>query len=746
VVPASLTLVFALQVLVVVLQGLLGEDLGPPERTRPGRKLQTLAVPESWRSGLASGGRAPLIVFVDGGRLKPRDVLDAELRDTALPATPEGVVPSHFREDGSGQLIISCPDALPCRMALVVANEPRLVLAALRERLWRSPLRVLGAAVMLAACAGVAFRVSRSATAAQVAVGCAFVLCGVALWLSGGRYAGPFAMVLVAGEAVAFSAPFLLQERLRRVRGFVQERLRRVPGFVADLLLFHDPVAAPRPAWWRIAKVCGLGGIGLLALISLDALAPPPWQTLTPDVHRNRSLEIALNRALCRAGSSVSDSVRVVALLDANPDLGQTPLRDVLAGAAGSLEAYCRSVVEPFVNNENSLMAEMALFAAARPQLSIRDLGWGLQASRILALMFVAYVLLECGASFLFAATVLVAGLKLLGAMWDRYYSVYPFLPILVALAVAAPSLALHRQLPSRSVAHGFAACALGCLIAFATNMRTSHLPLFVAFLSLYFLAAHRHLARKLPCWPIRSQAGWLAIGVASALIGYGVVDLLITSRFQKQPTDPRANWQLTYHVVSHSLVLGLANPENPLSIREGIQWNDAAGLALARRIDPQVGYLNKAYEAALFRYYVRLWTQYPAEMGKIYLVKLRLAGKDMLLRLWDDPDSLPGARFFRAMTLPLSWVPDGLTLLLLYAAAFGISTVAHLRRGSSVAFALSLFCVAALLLQVECAIIIPDFVVSHQASQLLCMLVLSAFVWQLALEGIGAAVRSAWK
>jgi hypothetical protein len=45
----------------------------------------------------------------------------------------------------------------------------------------------------------------------------------------------------------------------------------------------------------------------------------------------------------------------------------------------------------------------------------------------------------------------------------------------------------------------------------------------------------------------------------------------------------------------------------------------------------------------------------------------------------------------------------------------------------------------------VECAVFNPNFFVSHQASQLMCMLVLLAFVWQLAVEGMVAAVRSTW-
>lgn len=735
---AALTIGFALQVLLLVFYGLFGEDLGLPERTRPSRKLQIVADPELWRSDSGHGGVSPPLVFVDGRRLKHRDLLNSELRETPPRAAPDSVVPSHFRYDrASKQLIVSCPDVLPCRWAAIVPTEPSFAIATGWGRLSRSPLRVLSAAVILAACAGVAFRVSRSANAAQVVAGLAISLGVLATWLSRGSHASPFAVVLIACEAVGFSAPYMLRTHLRRV-----------PGFMADLLLFHDPVEAPRPTWWRFAKVCSLGSVGLLALVSSDALAPPSWETLVPDQHRDKSLEIALNRVLCQADSTVSASIHVATLLGANPGLADVPLRHVLAGAAGSVETYCRSLDRPFINNENSLMIEMAALARAQPRLSIRGLGWGLQTSRILALLLVGYVLLESGASLAFAATVFIAGTVVLGALQDRYYSVYPFLPVLIAMVVATLCLSLHWRLPYSSIRHGVAAGVLGSLIAFAANMRSSHLPLYIALLGIYFFVAHQGLARRLSRWPIQSRASWLAVGVASAGIGYFFVGQLITSRSQKLPTNTAAQgsvFEFPYHVVSHPLVLGLAIPESALSVREGIQWNDEVGLVLARRVNPEVGYLRGAYESALFTYYVRLWTRHPAEMCQIYLAKFRLAGKNMLVRLWEEPDSLAGASFFRALTLPLSWMPDGLILLFLYAVAFGVSTFVHLRRGSSMAFVVSLFAATALLLQVECAVIYPFFFVSHQASQLTCMLILSAFVWQLAVEALGVAVRSTW-
>jgi hypothetical protein len=117
------------------------------------------------------------------------------------------------------------------------------------------------------------------------------------------------------------------------------------------------------------------------------------------------------------------------------------------------------------------------------------------------------------------------------------------------------------------------------------------------------------------------------------------------------------------HHPVAHALVLGLAVPENDLSRREGIAWEDSVGLTLARRIDPQVVYLREGYESALFRYYFRLWAEHPWEMLGIYVEKLRVAGRSMISKLL--------ASAIGPLAWPLAWVPNG-GLLALYAAFFG--------------------------------------------------------------------------
>ncbi len=513
-------------------------------------------------------------------------------------------------------------------------------------------------------------------------------------------------------------------------------KLPRVSGFVAaDLVFFHDPVATRRPAWWRVSSAIAVAFISLAPFVINDTLAPPRalgWS----DKHRNGSLEIAFNRAVCGTESRLSPSFPIARHLEAHPELQDAPLRDVAGGLAGSTSDYCGSVVQPFLNSENSLMLEMALFLSAEPRLSLRELGWCLQASRIVALVLVAYVLLENGASLLFAGIVLSLSLGILGYLGSTaYYSIYPFLPVLLALAVALLSLSVQRRLQLSRLGHLASAGVAGWLTAFAANMRSSHLPVYVVFLALYFVTGERLARRSHQHGSRRGRLRWLGTGVLSAGICYGLFGLLFIRPLTKDGTGGQAH---PHHPVAHALVLGLAVPENALSRREGIEWEDSVGFTLARRIDPQVSYLREGYESALFSYYWSLWARHPYEMLEIYWRKLQIAGWSMISKLSSSPIS--------PVTWPLSWVPNGGTFLVLHAALFGLCLGVHSRFGSPLAFTLALVTAAGFLLQLEAALVYPIFDMTHHSSQLFCFLVLAALAWQLPLEILRLAVQSARK
>jgi hypothetical protein len=196
--------------------------------------------------------------------------------------------------------------------------------------------------------------------------------------------------------------------------------------------------------------------------------------------------------------------------------------------------------------------------------------------------------------------------------------------------------------------------------------------------------------------------------------------------------------------VIAHSLVLGLAVPENALSRAEGIRWDDRVGLTLARRVNPSVSYLQEGYETALFAYYRRLWRQHSGEMLKVYLEKLRVSGADMISKLWTAPRSPTSGRVAHVALWPLAWLHDGALLLVVYAGVCGAALTQYLRRSGPFALTVALMTLAGAALQIEATLIYSLFDMTHSASQLLCFLFLAALTWQAALEGLRVAVRIA--
>ena len=505
---------------------------------------------------------------------------------------------------------------------------------------------------------------------------------------------------------------------------------RHVTAMVAhDLLLFHDPRSTPRPGWWRLARVLGVVAVPI-AFLGAGALDPPRALTWS-DGHRNASLEIALNRALCGSNSRLSPEHSVAKALEARPELGDVPLPDVAAGLAGGAGEYCRSITRPFLNAENSLMLEMELFLTLRPRLSLRGLGWCLQATRLLALVVFAWALLDSGASLAFAGTVLTLSLgiqRYLGG--TSYYSVYPFLPVLLVFTIAVLSLILPRVARSRWLGVGLVGGALGALVAFAAQMRTSHLPVQAVFLLFFFASWGRALRFGPSPGERSSRAGRLVAAALGAAVAYGAFSLVFIRPLARDATTGFAS---SHHPVAHALVLGLGVPENALSRREGIVWEDARGLDLARRVDPGVEYLRPGYERALFVYYGRLWSRHPGEMMRLYARKLHTAGLSMLSKLDDSP--------VRLLAWPLSWLRSGVALLAAYGVASILCARAHLRRGVPFAFVVALVAAAGFLLQLESALIYSVFDMTHNSSQLTCFLVFCVLVWQGLVEAAGLGI-----
>jgi hypothetical protein len=716
-----------LSLLPVGSQGFLPLQLAPA-RQEDDRSVATVALPERWHSVAATPDRPRWRVFVDGQGVRLRQKPPRPERHVTPPGEPYALVDPHWAE-----LTVACPASAPCKTAVVVADDFWLALAVARSRTLHYPLPPLMAVAALAVWAALALWVWRSAGVTQLVLGCgAFLLAAIAWERGEPRVADPSPAVLV-GATLALASPLLLQPLWLRLRPLV----RRIPPFVLrDLFFAHDPRAAPRPAWWRVLSLATIATIPFGLLVSTEALGPPE-RPFPGDRHRNESLDIALNRVFCGTTSSLSATHSVAAYLDEHPEHRHVALREVAERLAGSSEAYCASIVTPILNNENSLMLAMAFSLRLEPHLSLHELGWRLQAVRLLAVFLFVVGLLQSGSSLASAALVFVLFLGVFEHMSDRHYSVYPFVPALLFVTIAWLALCLTRRLSGPGLVAG--AAVAGWIVAFAVNMRTSHLPVYVTLIALFLLAAHRALSPKGGGDGGSGRWLWLGAAALGAAASYGLFSLFFIRPLAKAPGEGPT---YAYHVVMHPVVLGLALPPNPLSLREGIGGSDLVGHTLAQRVDPGVAYLREGYEQALFRYYLGLWARHPDEMLAIYKNKFLIAGRHIVSALGAE-DPFKGQPLARAVILPVAWLPNGLALLALYVVAFGLAGAAHLRWGAPLGFLAALVMAAAGLLYLESALIDPFFVLSHQSSQLVCLFFLGLLSWQLLLESLRVVMTS---
>jgi hypothetical protein len=239
--------------------------------------------------------------------------------------------------------------------------------------------------------------------------------------------------------------------------------------------------------------------------------------------------------------------------------------------------------------------------------------------------------------------------------------------------------------------------------------MRSSHLPLYTLFFFIYVWVLVRREPRPSLSFSLATLACF-AVGYAS--FGWMLIRPLI-------PDGPHTN--RTYHVVAHPLVLGLALPPSDLSRREGIVWNDDAGLALARRMIPEATYLGPDYERALFRYYRSLWRKYPGEMIRIYWSKLAMAGRGMF---------------------PVAWL-NGIVLMVLYIGALVISFWVWRRHRRVLFLLFALLSLAAVALMLEAVAVVPDFRIMYQAYLLIYTELLVVFALQALADVMSGRVQN---
>jgi hypothetical protein len=446
------------------------------------------------------------------------------------------------------------------------------------------------------------------------------------------------------------------------------------------------------------------------------------------DGHAIVSLDLAIARAFCGIPSSFSHHIRIPMDVGRQMELRHVPLRTLVAQKAGSIDAYCRSVDEPFVNSENSLMVLETAALYLEPGLSLAQLGQRLHWLRIACILGFVVLLMGLGSSLALGLATLLCGLMLLRAMPDHVYSNYPFLFPLVLLAVALHGFASKYRWTGKPGGLMWYGASAGFLSAFVVNMRTSYLPIIGLFAALALVDETRLRGRTVP-WRRRAIGG-LALA-ACFLAAYMTLQFGLITRHL--PADGRFN---ASHPFGHPLVLALAVPENSFSRAMGIRWADEVGPQLAARVDPGVPFLGPRYNSALLRYYGRLWRTHPREMFAVYALKFSLSGSDMLRVLRASPGAVGWG--VSVLLTPLAQLPNGFWILGLYATILLGSLALYYRRDCPAAFGLALLSLAAVLVQVESGVIFPVFVKQYHNFAAFYALFLS-------LLGVQAMANAAW-
>lgn len=422
--------------------------------------------------------------------------------------------------------------------------------------------------------------------------------------------------------------------------------------------------------------------------------------------HAAVSMEIAMARAYCDSPSKISPRVRLPHELRERPDLLDRPIRSLVTERTGGMREYCLSVGSPIVNNENGLMWLESWVLFLRPDLSFRGLGETLHRLRLAGLAFCSWAFLVLGGGIVLTGIATGTALLLLQQMQPQVFTNYPFMFVLILVTASLYALASKWRLARTVPRAGALALGAGTWTAFAVNMRTSHLPVYLAMAVIFLVLDHR-VAGPAAAGP-RAVAARAVAALLSFTLAYGAFEYVSITRHL--PVEIAGSAQ---HSIAHPIVLGLGVPESDLSRREGITWSDAAAWTAARRIDPNVPYLGPVYQRVLFSYYFGLWRDRPREMLGVYRHKAEVAGKQMLAVLRGGGGS--DGRVLRWLLAPLDLLPNGLLILGVYLAAAAIAAW-RAWSGNLAAQLMTYLAVAAVLLHVESALIMSTYVVIYHA------------------------------
>lgn len=478
------------------------------------------------------------------------------------------------------------------------------------------------------------------------------------------------------------------------------------------------------PVSWRRAAAVSVVAWAMLALIRSDLLTPSAadWQ----QDHALLSMDIAINRAVCDSPSKISTMIRVPYEARDRAELRSQPVREVLLARAGTLERYCLSVGSPIVNNENSLMWIESMLLRAAPGLSVDRLAAWLHWLRIGGLAFVGLTALRVGAGLAVSSVIVFVALVVLERIDALTITAYPqdFVMLLVTSAICA--LAAGRRSSSARVVIVLA-LVLGIWASFGSNMRTSHWPIYT-LLPLMSLAWAEWVA-GVPAVVRIARLG--AFGAAFA-VGYVAFQQFAIARHL-----PAGTAESAHHTTWHATVLGLAIPPNEVSRREQLEWSDDSASSLVRRLDPAARYVSAEYERALRDYYFGLWRRDAGEMAAVYLMKLRIAGAQMIEVLRTSPDR--DSHWVWWVLRPAALAPNGWFILAGYLACTAAGLALALRRHPAGWFLLMLS-LTAVVVHAESVVITTLYVAHYHA-----YLAFAVIAASLAAPLVAASAARAW-
>jgi hypothetical protein len=533
--------------------------------------------------------------------------------------------------------------------------------------------------------------------------------------------------------------------------GFVRWGVRRIPTWLGELLLSRRGPAAPRAA----------SAAALLTLAVAAALVALNWDgfrrhraPLVYEQHGLIALEMAIHRHRFGAvshiyrkpppaapGTAPGQIACVLTRVPNDAAMLSRRLRDLPESFNPSTQDYARHL-EPYLNNENSLMLLDSAVLAVLPDITLAGMVRAHVVLKAACLVVFAFCLLRVGFSPLFTlGGCHVAFVLVRDVTQARPVGLYPWLLPVLLLLVSLLGLCLSFGLHRRPGRHLAAMLAVGFVGAFLVNLRSSYAPVLAALVLLYALATGRDLWRAAGL-SLRRTALLTAAALTAFAAGYEAFALGLISPITAAARGSVASVQADYahHVIAHPLVVFLAVPPNELARREGIEYDDDCAFRLARRVDPTVGYLRGNYDAALFTYYRRLWREHPREMLGVYRGKFRLAAATASRPYTSSGEDLPWA--CRVLVLPLRAVAQWPLYLVLFAglAVGPVLLAGRLTLGR--AFTLSALAAAGLLLFLEAGLLTSRCSLIYNSYLCFWLLAVGLLGYQGILDGAAAAVR----